>query len=110
MAVAQKLHKAASANSGKRVVTPRPLPPASLTFDIKPVPEAESKRKMVWDATYSAHGKTARFRLELVVIPPKEKGLIVPGSGCIYHVAGSESGGLLADLKPILGAKRVPTV
>lgn len=46
--------------------------------------------------------------MELTAGIAKEKGLFVPGSGCVYRVDGSNAAGLLADLKPVIGAKHLP--
>ena len=83
--------------------------PIALTFHILAADVAASPGRSTWDATYTSNGKTARFRVELTAGTTKERGFFVPGSGCFYSVSGSDATGLLADLRPVLGAKHLPT-
>jgi len=81
----------------------------SVQFDIKPL---ESKAGAAqWVATYSARGKTARFRIELSATTPS-KSTDFPLSfakGRILSEPGSDASVLLVDLKKALEAKTIPT-
>lgn len=96
-----------------RVVAPilgkRPETPVDLPFSIQRSSTAKPEEgRMKWDANYTSHGKTARFTLELTGGKAAKDSPFVPGHGFFYRVPGSDCGGLLADLKPVLGANHPP--
>ncbi len=82
--------------------------PGSVGFDIQPEPAAGNSE--AWLATYTAHGKTAKFRIELG--PSKgfdDKVLdIKSGEGKFIPEPGSDSSVILVDLKEALEAKALP--
>jgi hypothetical protein len=87
----------------------RPETPIDLRFSIQWSSTAKPEEGwMKWDASYRSHGKTARFRLELTGGKAAKDSPFVPGHGFFYRVPGSDCGGLLADLKPVLGANHPP--
>jgi len=84
--------------------------PGAVAFDIKSLP---SKEGYEWLATYSAQGKTARFRIEL----GKAQGArdeesktfdIKSGTGRFVAQPGSDASALLNELKIALEAKSLP--
>lgn len=80
----------------------------SVQFDIKPL---ESKAGAAqWAATYSAGGKTAKFRIELgATTPAKETDFPLSfGRGRFLSEPGSDASIFLADLKKALEAKTIP--
>jgi hypothetical protein len=84
--------------------------PGMVMFDIK-VPDDSSATSgvLLYDCTYQAGGKTAKFRLQF-----KETGRFIGqfpvalAEGKFVAVAGSDNSVLLEDLKKALEAKRVP--
>ena len=85
--------------------------PSSVGFDIESQPAENASQQ--WLATYTANGKTAKFRIELG--PAKSfkdkdsKGFdIESGQGRFLAVPGSDASVLLADLKKALEAKTLP--
>jgi len=86
--------------------------PGSVGFDIESHPTDNASRQ--WLATYTANGKTAKFRIELgpaKSIKDKDSmGLdIETGEGRFVAVFGSDASVLLADLKKALEAKTLPS-
>jgi len=81
----------------------------SVQFDIRPL---ESKAGAAqWAATYSAGGKTAKFRIELGPSEPA-KDTTLPlsyGKGHFVGEPGSDASVFLADLKKAFEAKTIPT-
>jgi hypothetical protein len=85
--------------------------PNSAGFDIEPLPDNGSAHQ--WLATYTAQGKTAKFRIELsqsVPLDDKESRefLVESGKGRLIAEPGSDASVLLADLKKALVAKTMP--
>jgi hypothetical protein len=81
----------------------------SVQFDIKPLEGKPGAAR--WAATYSARGKTAKFRVELAATTPaKETDFPFSiGKGRILSEPGSNASILLVDLKKALEAKTIPT-
>ena len=84
----------------------------SVGFDIQSV--SAPQNSYVWIATYTAQGKTARFRIELGASRPlddKESKQfdIQSGHGKLVAAPGSDASVLLTDLKKALEAKTLPT-
>jgi len=83
----------------------------AVGFAIEPLKDNGSS--MQWLATYTAQGKTARFRIELgrpttsMAEPPDFA--IKSGDGRFVAESGSDATALLADLKKVLEAKTQPT-
>ena len=76
--------------------------PDSLGFDIAQVQE---NREFV--ATYTAHGKTARFRIQLDPADSTAKNFAV-GKGRFLPEPGSDAAAILSDLASVLEARKVP--
>lgn len=76
--------------------------PDSLGFDIDQV-----HKDSEFIATYSAHGKTASFRIQLDPPSPTAKSFAV-GKGRFLPEPGSESAAILTDLAKVLEAKKLP--
>src|SRR5215472_235317 len=86
--------------------------PNSVGFNIEPLPDNGPAHQ--WLATYTSHGKTARFRIELsqsVPLDDKESREfnVESGKGRLIAEPGSDASVLLADLKKALVAKTMPT-
>jgi len=83
----------------------------SIGFDISPAPAVGNAT--VWNATYSARGKIARFQFAFQVAKSSTakdaKFPISFGEGEFLAVDGSDSTELLADLKKALESKRAPS-
>jgi hypothetical protein len=84
----------------------------SVGFDIQSV--SAPQNSYVWIATYTAQGKTGRFRIELGASQPlddKESKQfdIQSGHGKLVAEPGSDASILLTDLKKALEAKSLPT-
>ena len=84
--------------------------PGAVAFDIKHLP---SKKGYEWLATYSARGKTAKFRIELgrAQSPRDEESKIFDvksGTGRFVAEPGSDASALLNELKTALEAKSLP--
>lgn len=81
----------------------------SVQFDIKPV--SLKSGTIQWAATYSAGGKTAKFRIELGPSEPaKDKQLPLSfGTGRFLSEPSSDASVFHADLKKALEAKTVPS-
>jgi hypothetical protein len=81
----------------------------SVQFDIKPLGSQAGAAQ--WAATYSAGGKTAKFRIELgATTPAKETGFPMSfGKGRFLSEPGSDASIFLIDLKKALEAKTIPT-
>jgi hypothetical protein len=98
---------------GCRESTVRALPasPDSVRFRIQaePLGPAVDQNARAWLATYNADGKTARFRVHLVLKAPREKYMPAFSSGAFYRVPRSDSAALLRDLARVLGARKPPT-
>ena len=83
----------------------------SLGFDIEPVKAADGTSQFV--ATYSAQGKTARFRIQFgqarVATNAEAKAPKIEfGKGKFIAEPGSDASVLLIDLKKALDAKTLP--
>jgi len=82
----------------------------SVGFDLKPVDNRSGPRQ--WIATYSAKGKTAKFRIELGpnhAGDDEDKSLHVSfGKGRFLPEPGSDASIFLIDLKKALEAKTIP--
>jgi len=91
-----------------RKVEPNGPTAGAVAFEIAPV-EAKAVVRQ-WTATYSAAGKTARFRIEMgpVKVSGDKAFPISSGKGRFLSEPGSDSSVLLLDLKKALGAKTVP--
>jgi hypothetical protein len=83
----------------------------TVMFDLKPSSDLPaSAHSQLYDCTYQARGKSAKFRLQF-----GQKGLIsddppvASGEGKFLAVKGSDNSALLEDLKKALDATRVPT-
>lgn len=84
--------------------------PSSVLFRLDPAPDA--KGSLYWIATYTAEGKTARFRIELESERrPSAHEFPVVSSGVGRFVAqdGSDASALLKALRIALEAKTSPT-
>lgn len=97
-----------SGNPTASVAKPYDDTEGSVQFNIKPL---ESKAGLAqWAATYSAGGKTAKFRIELGPTTPTNSTNfpISSGKGSFLSEPGSDASILLADLKKALEAKTIP--
>jgi hypothetical protein len=84
--------------------------PGAVPFDIQPLP---SKAGPEWLATYQAHGKTARFRIEFRDAHNLDDRDsldfdAMSGKGRFVAEPGSDCSALLSDLKVALEAKSLP--
>ena len=80
--------------------------PPTVMFDLKP---PKTGTTTVYDCTYTARGKTARFRLEFREGGRTSTDLPVAwGQGRFVPVANSDNATLLKDLKTALDAKHIP--
>jgi hypothetical protein len=83
--------------------------PASVLFDIKPATDPTLPGFELYDCTYRARGKTARFRLQFKQGGPLADDLpMARASGKFLAMPGSENAALLEDLLTALEAKRLP--
>jgi hypothetical protein len=82
--------------------------PGSVGFDIQPGPAPGNSE--AWLATYTAQGKTAKFRIELGPCKALDDKVLdmKSGDGKFIPEPGSDSSVLLADLKEALEAKTLP--
>ena len=112
----QKPVKSAAADdSRRRVGAPltkgQPEPP-TVVFEVSPSQaQADSLKVKLYDCTYRARGKTAKFQLQITLGAPLQmdsKSAEATG-GNIISVSGSENASLMEDLKVALEAKRTPT-
>ncbi len=92
-------------------LAPEPGLTDSMTvgFDIVPLPSA--KGAIAWVATYTSHGKVAKFRVELGGSDRGDSSVPIDihfGNGVIKAESGSDASQLLADLKKALEAKHLP--
>jgi hypothetical protein len=81
----------------------------TVGFDIVPLPSA--KGAIAWVATYTSHGKVAKFRVELGGSDRGDSSGPIDihfGNGVIKAESGSDASQLLADLKKALEAKHLP--
>lgn len=84
---------------------------ASVNFDIAALPPAHGER--LWIATYSAQGRTAKFRIELDPPGPADS-TSAPGfqfkfgKGAFKAEPGSDASTFLNDLAKVLAAKKFP--
>jgi hypothetical protein len=81
----------------------------SVLFDLKPSRGVDAEGFQLYDCTYRAQGKTAKFRLQF------KQGRLVSGDlpvtlgeGKFLAVSGSDNSVLLQDLKKALDAKTIP--
>jgi len=82
----------------------------SLGFDIEPVKAADGASQFI--ATYSAQGKTARFRIQFgqaTATTDTKVANIQFGTGKFIAEPGSDASVLLSDLTEALEAKAIPT-
>jgi hypothetical protein len=80
-----------------------------LLFDIKPVSDAALPGVEIYDCTYAARGKTARFRLQFRQDGTNKSTMpIASAHGMFVAVAGSDNSALLEDLAKALEAKHLP--
>jgi hypothetical protein len=77
-----------------------------LSFDLQGPESEEHSDATMFQATYRAEGKVARFDFELNTKPPSADGLAF---GRFIAVPGSDSSVLLRNLKKTLEAKKLPT-
>lgn len=84
--------------------------PPTVVFEIKPTkPPKNSGGFQVYECTYEAGGKIARFRLEWRQSGPASGEIpMAPAEGKFMAVKGSDNSVLLEDLKKALEAKEVP--
>src|SRR4029077_10925553 len=89
----------------------QPEPP-TVMFDLSPsASHAGSPNAKLYDCTYRARGKTAKFQLQLVLGAPLKMDAKSAEftEGKLISVLGSENASLVEDLKVALEAKRTPT-
>jgi len=85
---------------------------ASVPFEIVQQPEQKGETDLL--ATYSSHGKVAKFRIETATTPVPDTSSSVGfnlqmGHGRFVAEPGSDASVMLADLKKVLEAKVLPT-
>ena len=108
LAIAGLLLVAAGCDRADQLIEKRPEPETyiadsdSLGFDIDQV---QQDREFI--AAYTAHGKTARFRIQLDSPSPTAKNFAV-GKGRFLPVSGSDPRAILTDLAKVLEAKKIP--
>jgi hypothetical protein len=92
-------------------IGPSPLSPepSSVLFDLRTA-SSTSGGAVLYDCTYSARGRTARFQLRLVQKGPWSNEDFPVASARVEFLAvgGSENGALMEDLMKALDAKQVP--
>jgi hypothetical protein len=82
---------------------------SSLVFDIVPSKDPVTPSAAMYDCTYTARGRTARFRLQFVEgAVVDEKFQVSKAEGKFVTVAGSDDTALLEDLKTVLDARHLP--
>jgi hypothetical protein len=98
-----------SAGACKKPSTPQEEPP-TVPFDIKLVGAGGGPLDShLYNCTYQAGGKTAKFRLELKQHGPMSGEIpMASAEGKFLAVTGSDNSVLLEDLKKALEAKEVP--
>ena len=81
-----------------------------VTFNMTPVKTKPAPFGVqLYDCTYVAGGKTARFRLEFKQTRPMSSDIpVAPGEGKFLAVADSDNSVLLEDLKKALDARHMP--
>jgi hypothetical protein len=83
--------------------------PPTVLFDIRPAVTLP-KLGELYDCTYQAAGKTARFQLQIKQNSPMKGPIpMAAAEGKFLRVAGSDNSELLQDLKKALEAKELPT-
>lgn len=99
--------------AAEEVQNPEPYlsDPNSVGFDITPLPGKDSTRR--WEATYSDHGETARFEIEIGFSRPMEQDAgdaikMSAGQGAILAMPGSDASTMLIALQKALEAKHCP--
>lgn len=82
--------------------------PSSLVFSIKPSTVSSGLNiSQIYDCTYEARGRTARFRFQFIQGPAYGDGIpLASAEGRFLAVAGSDDTVLLEDLKKALEAKQ----
>jgi hypothetical protein len=81
----------------------------SVLFDLKPSRGVDAEGFQLYDCTYRAQGKTAKFRLQFKQGRPVSGDLpVTRGEGKFLSVPGSDNSVLLQDLKKALDAKAIP--
>jgi hypothetical protein len=85
------------------------MPPSTVPFELKIV--AEPGGVQLYDCTYRARGKIARFRIRFEPWRPAASGEepVAFAGGEFVAVRGSENSALLDDLKVVLSAKKMPS-
>lgn len=86
--------------------------PPTVVFDLSPTPQpANSPKAKLYDCTYPARGKTAKFQLQIILGAPlkMDSKSAEATNGRFISVSGSENTSLLEDLKAALEAKQTPT-
>jgi hypothetical protein len=73
--------------------------------EARPTDEGEAR---AWTASYDAGGKTARFRIELILHAPESDSPIAFTTGSFARESGSDPSQFLKDLGRILEAKAKP--
>jgi hypothetical protein len=85
--------------------------PPTVVFDLSPASgHPDSTKAKLYDCTYNARGKTARFQLQLELGAPLKidvKSAEITEDK-IISVSGSENTSFMEDLKTALEAKRMP--
>jgi hypothetical protein len=84
--------------------------PPTVSFEIKPAGRAGGPLDIhLYDCTYQAGGKTAKFRLQLKQRGPMTGEIpMASAEGKFIAVTGSDNSVLLEDLKKALEAKEIP--
>jgi hypothetical protein len=83
--------------------------PPVVTFDIRAAADPVLPHVELFDCTYRARGKTAKFRIQLRQDHPASGAIpIAAAEGKFLAVAGSDNLVLLEDLMKALEAKRFP--
>jgi hypothetical protein len=81
----------------------------SVLFDLKPSSGVDAEGFQLYDCTYQAQGKTAKFRLQFKQDRSLSGGFPVAlWSGKFLAVPGSDNSVLLQDLRKALDAKSIP--
>jgi hypothetical protein len=95
--------------SGDRVeINVQPGEPATVLFDIKASDNPVLLDWRIYDCTYEARGKTAKFRIRFRRDPFLGAIPMARAQGEFLAVAGSENAALLEDLMKALEAKQFP--
>jgi|GEM_PF-2089498 hypothetical protein len=83
--------------------------PPTVIFDLRvSADRPDVGNAVLYDCTYRARGKTAKFRIQFGHGPLQGEIPMAFGEGKFISVAGSDNGAMIEDLKLALGAKRIP--